>query len=94
MTIEDLEGYAVSRMGLVTQSMERLRPMLPRWLRRLKAYGFREMPRSPYSGWSPYALALFDNLMALMLKQAAKNDPAGAHQLRNLVGFPGRAYKV
>jgi hypothetical protein len=29
-------------------------------------------------------VAQFDNLMALWLKQVAKNDPSGAHELRNL----------
>lgn len=94
MTADDLEWYAVRRLGLVAQSIERLRPTLPRWLRTLHAYGFRTMPRYPYDGWSPRAVALFDNLMAMMLKQEAKNDPAGAHHLRNLVGLKGRPFKT
>jgi hypothetical protein len=29
-----------------------------------------------------------------MLKQDAKNDPVGAHHLRNLIGLPGRPHRV
>lgn len=94
MTVDDLERYAVRRFGLVAQSIERLRPKLPRWIRTLHAYGFRAMPRYPYDGWSPRAVALFDNVMAMMLKQDVKNDPEGAHRLRNLIGLPGRPFKI
>jgi hypothetical protein len=86
MTVLDLEHYAIRRLGLVTQSVDKLRPMLPRWRRRLEGLGFDEVPRFPYDGWTPWRVAQFDNLMALWLKQAAKNDPSGAHGLRNLTG--------
>jgi hypothetical protein len=68
MTIWDLEWYAVRRLGLVAQSLDRLRRMLPRWRRRLEALGYVEVPRLPYDGWAPWRVAQFDNLMALWLK--------------------------
>ena len=84
MTVADLEHYAFRRLGLVTQSVDNLRPKLPRWRRRLEGLGFAEVPQFPYQGWAPSRVAQFYNLMALWLKQAAKNDPSGAHGLRNL----------
>lgn len=84
MTVADLEWYVVRRLGLVGQSVAELRRMLPRWRRRLLSLGFDEMPRYPFEAWAPYRVAQFDNLMALWIKQVAKNDPAGAHALRNL----------
>jgi hypothetical protein len=92
MTIADLEYYAVRRLGLVSQSVDKLRPMLPRWRRQLLSLGFHEVPRYPFVGWAPWRVAQFENLMALWLKQAAKNDPSGAHALRNLTQT--RAFKA
>ena len=95
MTVADLERYAIRRLGLVAQSVEQLRPKLPRWLRRLREeYGFESVPTYPYERWPIHRVALFDNLMALWLKQDARNDSKGAHNLRNLIGLPGRPYKV
>ncbi len=95
MTVDDLEWYLRRRVGLVAQSVEKLRPKLPRWLRRLQLeYGFLSMPRYPYEGWTQHQVATFDNVMSLMLKEDKKNDSKGAHHLRNLIRLPGRPYKI
>jgi hypothetical protein len=94
MTVDDLDWYLLRRMGLVTQSRDRLRPKLGRWLKRLRAYGFEAMPRYPFDGWTPYRVALFGNLMIQMLEEDVRPSSQLAHQMRNLIGLPGRRYKV
>lgn len=77
--------------GLVSQSVERLRRVLPRWARRLRSLGYTTVPRLGYARWWSPEEVRAGNLINLWINQAANNQ-AMAHSLRNLTGT--RAYKV
>ena len=75
--------------GYTPQSVESLRPDLPRWVRRLQARGIAEVVSLPVTeerSWDPIAAAA-DNELDLLMLQAAPDDArdeALAHHLRNL----------
>ena len=77
------------RSGYTPQSVESLRPDLPRWVRRLWARGIAEVPSLPVTeqrSWDPVDAAA-DNEHDLLMLQAAPDDARDevlAHHLRNL----------
>jgi hypothetical protein len=77
------------RSGYTPQSVESLRPVLPRWVRRLQARGIAEVPSLPVTeerSWDPVHAAS-DNELDLLMLQAAPDgagDEVLAHHLRNL----------
>ena len=71
------------RSGLVRQSIEAIRPLLPRGERWLQSLGIDAVPRRP--GQRP---ARAENLLNLFLRQAATvRDAEVEHGLRNLTGI-------
>lgn len=79
---DDIEAYAW-RSGLVRQSVEALRPLLPRAERWLRSMGVQAVPSRP--GQGP---ARAENLVNLFIRQAAAvRDSQGEHALRNLTGI-------
>lgn len=79
---DDIEAY-MWRSGLVRQSVEAIRPLLPRAERWLRSLGVDAVPRRP--GQGP---ARAENLVNLFIRQAAKvRDPQVEHMLRNLTGI-------
>ncbi len=77
--------------GLTPQSIDRLRPVLPRWARHLQHAGFVAVPDLRYGAtWSADDIRT-SNRINLQLSQAAKNESV-AHSLRNLTRV--RPYKV
>lgn len=77
--------------GLVSQSVEKLRPVLPRWARRLRSLGFATVPDLRYAKWWSPMEVRAGNLINLWINQATGNQ-AMAHGLRNLTCT--RPYKV
>ena len=80
--IERLEHFAIMS-GLAPQSVDVIRPDLPRWVRYMKENGVTEIPDSPLTG-SPHGV----NLASMLIRQKAgfKGDSI-AHELRNLTGI-------
>ena len=76
--------------GLCVQSVEALRPALPRWRRQLLERGVLHIPRTPWSTDGCDTLA--SNMLSLLVRQAAlERNAAIEHNLRDLVGV--RPYK-
>lgn len=82
----------LQRSGCVPQSIERIRPELPRWERRLRARGVSEIPLLESRAWTSPVSARAHNELALLIRQASlARESAVEHQLRNLTGV--RPYK-
>jgi hypothetical protein len=80
--VERLEHFAIMS-GLAPQSVDAIRPDLPRWVRYMKKNGMTEIPDSPLAGHS-HAV----NLANLLIRQKAGfKDDSIARELRNLVGI-------
>ncbi len=83
--IEDLVRYLI-RSGWVYQSVETVRPELPRWVRRLRERGVTSVPNlADRDQWHRWEYTRACNEVNLLLSQAA-GDQATAHLLRNLTG--------
>lgn len=80
--VERLEHFAIMS-GLAPQSVDAIRPDLPRWVWYMKKNGMTEIPDSPLAGHS-HAV----NMTSLLIRQKAgfKGDSI-AHELRNLTGI-------
>ena len=79
---DDIEAY-MWRSGLVRQSVETIRPLLPRAERWLRSHGVGAVPRRP--GQGP---ARAENLLNLFIRQVAQvRDSQVEHALRNLTGI-------
>ena len=82
------------RSGYTPQSVESLRPDLPRWVRRLRARGIAEAPSLPVTeerSWDAVDAAAHNELDLLMLQASPEGarDEALAHHLRNLTRVRG-----
>jgi len=88
--IDDLVRFLVWS-GCVSQSIERLRPELPRWERWLRQRGHTAVPDLRYARWWRWDEVRAGNDVNLLINQAAGNQPM-AHQLRNLTRV--RPFKV
>ena len=88
--IDDLIRFLISS-GCVSQSVERLRPELPRWERWLQKRGHAAVPDLRNARWWTWAEIRAGNDVNLLMNQAAGNQPMG-HMLRNLTGV--RRYKI
>jgi hypothetical protein len=82
------------RSGYTPQSVESLRPDLPRWVRRLQARGVGQVPSLPVTeerSWDPVDAAAHNELNLLMLQAASDHarNRALAHHLRNLTRVRG-----
>jgi hypothetical protein len=84
MTTASIEGFLVNS-GFAAQSLDAVRPDLPRWLRHLQERGVTDIPASPWTS-GPHALAA--NLISQQALQASpRKDPiakATAHHLRDV----------
>jgi hypothetical protein len=88
---DEIEQY-LWRSGLVRQSVDRLRPALPRWERLLRAEGVTSIPRLPPRSYSQ-AESHAHNVLNLLIHQASLlRDKSGEHHLRNLTRI--RPYKA
>lgn len=75
------------RSGWVAQSVDAVRPELPRWVLYLRKKGVTQVPNSPLTGE-----AHATNLLTLLARQGSKErDSTIEHELRNLTGV--RPYK-
>jgi len=88
--IDDIIWY-LRRSGWVPQSVEAVRPDLPRWVRRLRSRGVTAVPALPSHGWSSENSRAHNELNLLMRQAAIVRDAALEHELRNLTGT--RPYK-
>jgi hypothetical protein len=80
--VERLEHFAIMS-GLAPQSVDAIRPDLPRWVRYMKKNGVTEIPDSPVAGRS-HAV----NMASLLIRQKAGFKGGSiAHELRNLTGI-------
>jgi hypothetical protein len=80
--VERLEHFAIMS-GLAPQSVDAIRPDLPRWVRYMKKNGMTEIPDSPLAGHS-HAV----NMASLLIRQKAGFKGGSiAHELRNLTGI-------
>jgi hypothetical protein len=88
MTKDRIELFLVNS-GFAAQSLDAVRPDLPRWLRYLRERGVTYIPTSPWTS-GPHALAA--NLISQLALQASprKDSIARAtrHHLRDLTGTP------
>lgn len=79
------------RSGWVFQSVEAVRPKLPRWERLLRTSGVTAIPTLPSRSWSA-ADSRAHNMLNLLMRQASKDrDKPLEHGLRNLTRV--RPYK-
>jgi hypothetical protein len=89
MTDEDRIERFLLNAGFVVQSLDAVRPDLPRWVRRLRAMGIAEIPTSLRDATPRDARAM--NLLSQFALQASpRRDPIArstAHNLRDLTGI-------
>lgn len=79
------------RSGWVYQSVEKVRPDLPRWERQLRSWGVTAIPPLPSRSWS-HAESRAHNLLNLLMKQGSQvRDKSFEHYLRDLARI--RPYK-
>ncbi len=89
--MQDAIVHYMYRSGWVHQSVEKVRPELPRWERQLRLWGISAIPPLPSRSWS-HAESRAHNLLNLLMKQASQDrDKSFEHHLRNLTRI--RPYK-
>ena len=80
---DDIVNY-MRRSGLAPQSVEAVRPDLPRWETQLRSWGVTAIPRLPSRSWS-HAESRAHNLLNLLIRQGSlERDKSFEHYLRNL----------
>ena len=88
--VDDIERY-LWRSGWVRQSVEAVRPDLPRWANRLRGRGVTSIPQLPSRSWSWQESRAHNELNLLMRQASSVRDASFEHGLRNLTGI--RPYK-
>jgi hypothetical protein len=88
--VEDIVEY-LRRSGWVQQSVEAVRPDLPRWERHLRSRGVNAIPALPSRSWSAANSRAHNELVLLMMQAKKDRDQAREHEHRNLTRV--RPYK-
>jgi hypothetical protein len=87
---DDIVNY-LRRSGLAHQSVEAVRPDLPRWERHLRSRGVTVIPHLPSRPWSPANSRAHNELTLLMMQAHRERDGSREHEHRNLTRI--RPYK-
>jgi hypothetical protein len=89
--VEDIVEY-LRRSGWVQQSVEAVRPDLPRWERHLRSRCVDAIPALPSRSWSPANSRAHNELVLLMMQAHKDRDKSREHKHRNLTRI--RPYKA